>query len=353
MNKEMSGLKRGFSELLKDLPVLLGEKKPFTISTFAEMYGVTDLEVCRAMPEGMVAITDGSRFEEIWNELAGWEKATVIIQHYGSAFEISTKICSGVKAHGYYNIMGECTFGGHIKDSEIYSIGFSTMPFMGLESYSVLFFNKTGSLIFSVYAGRENRVIIESVKSSFLQMKEMYSRENNQVKKSLVVYSSLTGNTKKIAEAVQSILPNSEICSIDEVPANLDEYYFTVPCYWVDRGMPDAKSKALISSLKNMNVGLFGTLGAYPDSPHAKGCINDSEGILKTSGKNNNVMGSFLCLGKIDPKLLDYMGKFMGDSHPMTPERKARLLEAQTHPDENDINNAKSVMQEYIKRLGL
>ena len=53
-----------------------------------------------------------------------------------------------------------------------------------------------------------------------------------------------------------------------------------------------------------MNVGLFGTLGAYPDSPHAKGCIRDSENMLKISGKNNNVLGSFLCLGKIDEKLI-------------------------------------------------
>lgn len=342
----------GFNKLKEDLPALMQEKKPFTISTFAEMYGVSDLEVCYAMPENMCSIIDGSYFETVWKELAAWEKATVIILHKGSAFEISTKINEGVFGHGYYNIMGESPLEGHIKANEIHSIVFSTMPFMGLESLSVLFFDKTGGLIFSVYAGRQNRQIIESVKNSFYKMKDEYAHKK-ATRKSLVIYSSLTGNTKKVAEAVQSVIPNCDIVSIDNVPENLDEYYFTAIGYWVDKGLPDAKSKKIIRSLKNMNVALFGTLGAYPDSPHAKGCIRDSEAMLKITGKNNNVLGSFLCLGKIDPKLMDYMGKFMGDTHPVTPERKARLMEAQTHPDNNDIENAKAVFKGFVERLGL
>lgn len=343
----------GFEKLKQDLPNLLQEKKPFTISAFAKMYGVSDLEVCYALPKEICTITKGSHFEMIWKELATWEKATVIIEYKGSAFEISTKIDEGTNAHGYYNIMGESALGGHIKADNIYSIAFSTMPFMTLESCSVLFFDKSGGLIFSVYAGRQNRQIIESVKTSFYKMKDGFALEKSLDRKSLVVYSSLTGNTKKVAEAVKSVIPNCDICSIDNLPENIDEYYFLAIGYWVDRGLPDAKSKKFINSIKNMNIGLFGTLGAYPDSPHAKGCIRDSENMLKISGKNNNVLGSFLCLGKIDEKLIDYMGKFMGDSHPMTPERKERLLEAQTHPDNNDLEMAKNVFAGFVNRLGL
>ena len=166
-------------------------------------------------------------------------------------------------------------------------------------------------------------------------------------------HSLIRFRAKKAAEAVQSVIPNCDIVSIDNLPENLNEYYFTAIGYWVDRGLPDAKSKKFIRSLKNMNVALFGTLGAYPDSPHAKGCIRDSENMLKTAGNNNNVLGSFLCLGKIDSKLMDYMGKFMGDTHPVTPERKARLMEAQTHPDNNDLENAKAVFKGFAERLGL
>lgn len=343
----------GYDKLKNDLPALMQEKKPFTISTFARMYGVSDLEVCTAMDDNMRTITNGSYFEEIWKELATWEKATVIIEYKGSAFEISAKISEGVFGHGFYNIMGGASaFEGHIKADNIHTIVFSTLPFMSLESLSVLFFDKSGGLIFSVYAGRENRQIIESIKTSFYQMKEKYAEKINE-RKSLVVYSSLTGNTKKVAEAVQSVIPNCDIFPVENAPENLDDYYFVSVGYWVDRGLPDAKSKKFIKSLKNMNVALFGTLGAYPDSPHALGCIRDSEAMLKKEGSNNNVLGSFLCLGKIDPKLIDYMGKFMGDTHPVTPERKERLLQAQTHPDENDLEQVKSVFKNFAERLRL
>lgn len=343
----------GYDKLKNDLPALMQEKKPFTISTFARMYGVSDLEVCTAMDDNMRTITSGSYFEEIWKELATWEKATVIIEYKGSAFEISAKISEGVFGHGFYNIMGgSSAFEGHIKADNIHTIVFSTLPFMSLESLSVLFFDKSGGLIFSVYAGRENRQIIESIKTSFYQMKEKYAEKINE-RKSLVVYSSLTGNTKKVAEAVQSVIPNCDIFPVENAPENLDDYYFVSVGYWVDRGLPDAKSKKFIKSLKNMNVALFGTLGAYPDSPHALGCIRDSEAMLKKEGSNNNVLGSFLCLGKIDPKLIDYMGKFMGDTHPVTPERKERLLQAQTHPDENDLEHVKSVFKNFAERLRL
>lgn len=343
----------GYDKLKNDLPALMQEKKPFTISTFARMYGVSDLEVCTAMPDNMRTITSGSYFEEIWKELATWEKATVIIEYKGSAFEISVKISEGVFGHGFYNIMGGASaFEGHIKADNIHTIVFSTLPFMSLESLSVLFFDKSGGLIFSVYAGRENRQIIESIKTSFYQMKEKYAEKINE-RKSLVVYSSLTGNTKKVAEAVQSVIPNCDIFPVENAPENLDDYYFVSVGYWVDRGLPDAKSKKFIKSLKNMNVALFGTLGAYPDSPHALGCIRDSEAMLKKEGSNNNVLGSFLCLGKIDPKLIDYMGKFMGDTHPVTPERKERLLQAQTHPDENDLEQVKAVFKNFAERLRL
>ncbi len=346
-------VKLGFNKLKEDLPALLQEKKPFTITTFASMYGVSDLEVCYALPEGMCVMADGSCFEDVWQELSTWKQATVIIQYKGSAFEISTTISKGSVGHGFYNMMGAETFGGHIKHTNISTIAFTSVPFMGLESYSVLFFDKSGGLIFSVYVGRENRSLIESAKSSFLKLQEKYKKENTLKRKSLVVYSSLTGNTKKVAEAVAQVIPNCDIVTVDEVPANLDEYYFISVGYWVDRGLPDKKSKKFIKSIKNMNVALFGTLGAYPDSPHAKGCMRDSEAMLKVEGKNNNVLGSFLCLGKIDEKLLDYMGKFMGDSHPMTPERKARLLEAQTHPDNNDLTNVQLLFKTYVTRLGL
>ena len=48
------------------------------------------------------------------------------------------------------------------------------MPFMGRESLSVLFFDAEGRVSFSVYAGRENHQIIESVKTAFFADREKF-----------------------------------------------------------------------------------------------------------------------------------------------------------------------------------
>ena len=70
--------------------------------------------------------------------------------------------------------------------------------------------------------------------------------------KALVVYSSRTGNTRKIAEAIAAVLPGCEIHPVESAPA------------------PDAQAKAYLETVRDANVALFGTLGAWPDSDHAR-----------------------------------------------------------------------------------
>ena len=43
---------------------------------------------------------------------------------------------------------------------------------MGLESHSVQFFNTAGTVLFSVYVGRENRQLIPAARESFFALRE-------------------------------------------------------------------------------------------------------------------------------------------------------------------------------------
>ena len=61
--------------------------------------------------------------------------------------------------------------------------------------------------------------------------------------KALVVYSSRTGNTRKIAEAIAAVLPGCEIHPVESAPAP-EGYDLVAVGYWVDKGMPDAQAKA-------------------------------------------------------------------------------------------------------------
>ena len=167
--------------------------------------------------------------------------------------------------------------------------------------------------------------------------------------KALVVYSSRTGNTRKIAEAIAAVLPGCEIHPVESAPAP-EGYDLVAVGYWVDKGMPDAQAKAYLETVRDAKVALFGTLGAWPDSEHARDCIRKSEALLKEPERGNTVMGSFICQGKVDPRVVEMMNKVAADVHPMTPERKARLEEAARHPDDTDRARAKEYFLAFAVR---
>lgn len=158
--------------------------------------------------------------------------------------------------------------------------------------------------------------------------------------KTLVAYSSLTGNTKMVSESVFEIVPGEkEIVSlIDISKINLDEFDRVIVGYWVDKGTADARAKKFIKSLKNKEIAYIGTLGAAPDSDHGNDVRNR---VDKLCSENNKLIGGFLCRGKIDPKLVEKMGKFpLKLVHPLTPERLQRIEDAKPHPTKEDLENA-------------
>ena len=87
--------------------------------------------------------------------------------------------------------------------------------------------------------------------------------------RSVVLYSSRTGNTRMVARAIYEELDApKEIFPVEEAPP-LDEYDFVALGYWVDKGMPDAAAQKCLKTIQGKLLGLFGTLGAEPDSQHA------------------------------------------------------------------------------------
>ncbi len=164
--------------------------------------------------------------------------------------------------------------------------------------------------------------------------------------KTALIYSSKTGNTKKVGEAIFSVLPQgSQIFAIEDAP-KLDDFDFLVLGYWVDRGTADPKMKKYMEAIEGKKVAIFGTLGAYPDSDHAKDVIGNVRKLLA----KNDIVGSFICQGKVDSALVERMNKIPG--HEMTPERKARLEEAAKHPNENDFANVKKTFCEILQAMG-
>lgn len=171
------------------------------------------------------------------------------------------------------------------------------------------------------------------------------------MKKTILIYSSLTGNTKKVGEAIFEAIPgeNNLILPVEEINSvNFDDFDRIIIGFWVDKGTADSRIRKLIGKLKNKDIAFFGTLGAEPDSEHGKKVYSR---VTELCSKNNNLLGGFLSLGKVSDSLVEKMGKFpLNLIHPLTPERLARIEKASTHPDEKDLNDAKEYFSSILNK---
>lgn len=171
--------------------------------------------------------------------------------------------------------------------------------------------------------------------------------------KANIIYSSKTGNTKKIAYEILKVMPEEtniyDIREIEFVP----EEELLVLGFWVDRAKPDKEALKFLEKVKGKKIAAFGTMGVYPESPHAQETKENIKAILQ---ENNELLGSFLCQGKIDPAITEmFMGAGGQDKikeiHKMTPERIQMHKESSNHPDEADCINARAFMQNILKEI--
>ena len=166
-----------------------------------------------------------------------------------------------------------------------------------------------------------------------------------------VVYSSRTGNTRMVAEAVLQALPQGTgIYPVAEAPAP-EDFDFIALGFWADKGGVDSAMQKYMEWVagKNLLLGLFGTMGARPESGHGRDIMADARARVP----GNSVLCEFLCMGKIDPKVLQMMEtmRAKGDTiHPMTPERAATIAEATKHPDAADLAAARECFTAMIRK---
>ena len=134
---------------------LLAAPFPATLETIAARLDLTPLAAAQLLGRDMCSFVPGEvaeRFDEVWESLAQWERATLFIQHGGHVFEIEAKLSAGKRAQGYYNILHKnAVVGGHLKFDAVGAIAFASIPFMKRESHCVIFFDKEGKVSFSVY----------------------------------------------------------------------------------------------------------------------------------------------------------------------------------------------------------
>ena len=167
--------------------------------------------------------------------------------------------------------------------------------------------------------------------------------------KILIVYTSReSGNTKKVAEALAARFgTESELYDVADAPAP-DRYEFIAFGFGVYHSFPDCIMIDYMRKCRDKDVGLFMTLGMWPDSPQAAACLGRAEGLMPTC----RVRVKFACQGGYTQEYLEKLKSRPATSpHGWTPERAERIMEAMKHPDQNDLDAACEKFSAAINKL--
>ena len=76
-----------------------------------------------------------------------------------------------------------------------------------------------------------------------------------------ILFSSLTGNTRYLADALKEALPKDKCDYFGEICEASPTSDIVYVGFWTDKGVADGKALELLKKLKNKKIFLFGTAG--------------------------------------------------------------------------------------------
>jgi flavodoxin len=162
--------------------------------------------------------------------------------------------------------------------------------------------------------------------------------------RTLIVYSSQTGNTKKMAAAVNDVIDGeTTLCSVGETPdpAGFD---LVVLGFWLMAGKPDPKSSDYLAGVRDANLFLFATHGAAADSAHAANAMEYAKSLAPFA----RIVGTFNCPGEVNPTFLE---KALKKDPP--PPWIGDAPAAAGHPDDTDIAQLTDAINAVLPEVAL
>ena len=165
--------------------------------------------------------------------------------------------------------------------------------------------------------------------------------------KTLIMYSSLTGNTKKIAKAIANELEDGELIPVEQFRVSqMNNFDFFLVGYWINQGDCDDKTKEVLSHMEGRKLALFGTLGAKEDTAY----YDMVKKKVETHAQNAHLLGHFLCQGSVGENTIARYREMLktnpGDIH--LKAQIAAYEEGIHHPDEQDVKEAVQFMKSIL-----
>ena len=158
-----------------------------------------------------------------------------------------------------------------------------------------------------------------------------------------IVYSSSTGNTKKLADTIYAVLPK-ENCDYFGAPKEGGLYPEMLYIgFWTDKGNADKSTLTLLSTLKNKKIFLFGTAGFGGSEAYFQKILDH---IKQSVDPSNTVVGEYMCQGKMPQSVRNRYMKMK--AQPEYPANIDALIDnfdrALSHPDEDDLERLRKII---------
>lgn len=152
-----------------------------------------------------------------------------------------------------------------------------------------------------------------------------------------IVYKSLTGNTKQVAEAVRDAL-DGEIVYFGSPKSGIEADFYLIGS-WTDKGMCDGEITEFLKTLNGKKIAFFGTAGfggseEYYQALYAR--------VSDAVPESNRMLGSFYCQGKMPISVRNRYVAMLRE-HPEDKKLAVSVKNfdaALSHPDANDLERA-------------
>lgn len=152
-----------------------------------------------------------------------------------------------------------------------------------------------------------------------------------------IMFSSVTGNTRMLAEAIRETLPKENcdyfgVCGGAEAKSELLYVGF-----WTDKGNADEDTLALLAGLRGKKIFLFGTAGFGGSEAYFHRILKN---VQKSLGRSNKIIGTFMCQGKMPMSVRNrYESMKKNPIHmPNLDEMIENFDKALSHPDAADLD---------------
>lgn len=156
-----------------------------------------------------------------------------------------------------------------------------------------------------------------------------------------ILFSSRSGNTREIAEAIRQALPKEECVSFEHNQKEALAADLVFVGSWTDKGSFDEDMISLLKGMHHKKIALFGTAGFGGSPAYFEEILKRVNDIIPS---DNHIIDSFMCQGRM-PIAVRNRYEGMLNQHPEDEKIQAFLSnfdQARTHPDAQDIQNVKA-----------